>query len=136
MYISDDSNEKMANGNENDVVSLESSGNTNGTEDNTNDKVNDKTKEKKLKSKKAKTTSASSIERSIAFMAEQFKRKADIFEQHVAASATLIAAKVETTSKRMDDTSLTECMEIMQGMDIDGKQFVRGINRLHATPIL
>ncbi|CAN0891978.1 hypothetical protein LINGRAPRIM_LOCUS74 [Linum grandiflorum] len=72
----------------------------------------------------------------MAFMAEQSKKKTDIFEQHAAASATLIAAKIEATLKWMDDTSLTECMEIMQGMDIDGKQFVRGINRLHATPIL
>ncbi|CAN0917459.1 hypothetical protein LINGRAHAP2_LOCUS30308 [Linum grandiflorum] len=136
MYISEDSNEKMANGNENDVVSLVNSGNTNGTNDNTKNKANDKTKEKKLKSKKAKPTFASSIERSMAFTAEQSKRKADIFEQHATASATLIAAKVEAASKRMDDTSLTKCMEIMQGTDIDGKQFVREINLLHATPIL
>ncbi|CAN0907361.1 hypothetical protein LINGRAHAP2_LOCUS24763 [Linum grandiflorum] len=120
MYISNDSNEKRTNGKEDDVVSLESSGNTNGTGDNTKDKANDKTKEKTPKSKKAKTTFATSIERSMAFMAEQSKRKTDIFEQHVAALATLIAAKIEAASKKMDTTSLTECMEIMQGMDIDG----------------
>ncbi|CAN0857881.1 hypothetical protein LINGRAHAP2_LOCUS6965 [Linum grandiflorum] len=136
MYISDDSNEKRTNGKEDDVVSLESSGNTNGTGDNTKDKAKYKTKEKTPKSKKAKTTSATSIERSMAFMAEQSKRKTDIFEQHVAASATLIAAKIEAVSKKMDTTSLTECMEIMQGMDIDEIQFARGINRVHATPIL
>ncbi|CAN0857880.1 hypothetical protein LINGRAHAP2_LOCUS6965 [Linum grandiflorum] len=104
--IQETSNEKRTNGKEDDVVSLESSGNTNGTGDNTKDKAKYKTKEKTPKSKKAKTTSATSIERSMAFMAEQSKRKTDIFEQHVAASATLIAAKIEAVSKKMDTTSL------------------------------
>ncbi|CAN0904809.1 hypothetical protein LINGRAHAP2_LOCUS23309 [Linum grandiflorum] len=92
---------------------------------NTNEEVNEKYNSNNNKAKKAKIESSNSVEQSLAVVAENSKRKADMLEQKLATLSGLAAAKSEALFKKSDTQNLLECMMIMQTLDIGGVEFTK-----------
>ncbi|CAN0872051.1 hypothetical protein LINGRAHAP2_LOCUS10019 [Linum grandiflorum] len=100
------------------------------------DQVNDKSKSDNRNAKKVKIDSSNGIEKSLAVMAENSKRRADMLEQKLAASSALAAAKTEALLKKNDTSNLVKCVKIMENLEIDGMEYTKGIDRLVANPVL
>ncbi|CAN1294422.1 hypothetical protein LINPERPRIM_LOCUS22454 [Linum perenne] len=87
------------------------------------------------KTKKAKMNSSSAIEQTLAVMAENSRKRNEMLEERNATSSALAAAKTEALLGKNDTSTILECMNIMQEMDIDGVEFTKGLDRLHAMPV-
>ncbi|CAN1288871.1 hypothetical protein LINPERPRIM_LOCUS20022 [Linum perenne] len=83
------------------------------------------------KTKKAKMNSSSAIEQALAVMAENSKKRNEMLEERLATSSALAAAKTGELLRTNDTSSILECMNIMQDMDIDGVEFPKGLDSLH-----
>ncbi|CAN1347120.1 hypothetical protein LINPERPRIM_LOCUS40988 [Linum perenne] len=87
------------------------------------------------KTKKAKMDSSSAIEQTLAVMAVNSKKRNEMLEESLATSSTLAATMAEALLRNNDTSIILECMNIMQKMDIDGEEFTKGLDRLHAMPV-
>ncbi|CAN1262619.1 L10-interacting MYB domain-containing protein [Linum perenne] len=87
------------------------------------------------KTKKAKMNSSTAIEHTLAVMAENSKERNEMLNERLATSSALAAAKTEALIRNTDTSAIIECMNIMQEMDIDGVEFTKGLDRLHAMPV-
>ncbi|CAN1787658.1 hypothetical protein LINPERHAP1_LOCUS17732 [Linum perenne] len=87
------------------------------------------------KTKKAKMNSSSAIEHTLAVMAKNSKERNEMLKERLATSSALAAAKTEALIRNTDTSAIIECMNIMQEMDIDGVEFTKRLDRLHAMPV-
>ncbi|CAN1315267.1 hypothetical protein LINPERPRIM_LOCUS29645 [Linum perenne] len=87
------------------------------------------------RTKKAKMNSSSAIEQTLAVMAENSRKRNEMLEERNATSSALAAAKTEALLRKNDTSTILECMNIMQEMDIDGVEFTKGLDRFHAMPV-
>ncbi|CAN1132706.1 hypothetical protein LINPERHAP2_LOCUS7191, partial [Linum perenne] len=87
------------------------------------------------KTKKAKMNSSSAIEHTLAVMAKNSKERNEMLKERLATSSALAAAKTKALIRNTDTSAIIECMNIMQEMDIDGVEFTKGLDRLHAMPV-